>query len=557
MFESLQNKEDKCKCSSHLTFHINKQGRPSMKKNSTRCDFLKTTGVLSACTLLGASTVACGSSSTEIEMLSEAQQYELTATQVLAALKTKTMTAEAYVTNLIARGESLETLNAMITWNKEKAIAAAKKIDSDRAAGKPLGALAGLPIVVKDNINTSGIKTTGGTKALENVVPKSNAPSVQKLLDAGAIILGKTNMHELAFGVTSTNFYLGVDTDGTAKKPCKNPYNKTKIPGGSSGGTAVSIAARFAPAGLGTDTGGSSRVPAAMCGIAGFRPSVGDGQNKGRRYIDTNAVVPISHTRDTIGPMARTVEDIALLDGVITGTAAPAAIKLAGLRFGIPSSLWADLEPDVKNVAILAKQKLAAAGVVFVDIDTSDLLPLNDKISFQIALHEPIADIPAYLKETGYPEITLNDINAGISSPDVKGAFSAIIGDAFGAAYDNSINILRPQLQKVFKDYFSKNELDIIFFPTTPISATDINATKGSDKITLNDKSLDQFGTIIRNTDPGSNAGIPGLSIPAGLTSKGLPVGVEIDGLVGSDMKLLGIGMAIEKVLGFLIAPSV
>lgn len=526
-----------------------------MNTPSTRRDFLKTTGVLSACTVLGTTTTACGGNS--IEQLSASQQFELTATQALAALNAKTMTAEAYVTNLIARGEALETLNAMITWNKTSAIAQAKQIDADRAAGKSLGILAGLPVVIKDNINTRGIKTTGGTKALENIVPKSNAPSVQKLLDAGAIILGKTNLHELAFGVTSTNFYLGINEDGTAKKPCKNPYNTNKIPGGSSGGTAVSIAARFAPAGLGTDTGGSTRVPASMCGIAGFRPSVGNGLNKGRRYNDTNAVVPISHTRDTIGPMARTVADIALLDSVITGGTLPATANLNGLRLGIPSTLWKNLEPDLEKVMLLSKQKLADAGVVFIDIDTSELLTLNDKISFQIALHEPIADIPAYLIETGYPNITLNDINAKISSPDVKGAFSAILSDAFGSSYDNSLNNLRPQLQKIYENYFKTNNVSALFFPTTPITAPDINAIKGSDKVLLNGESSDQFGTIIRNTDPSSNAGIPGLSIPAGLSNIGLPIGVEIDGPIGSDTQIISIGMAIEKVLGSTTAPKI
>ena len=527
-----------------------------MNAPSTRRDFLKTTGVISACTLLGTTATACGGTAVGAATLSAAEQFELTATQALSALNAKSMTAEAYVTNLIARGESLETLNAMITWDKTKAIAAAKQVDSDRAAGKPLGALAGLPIVIKDNINTRGIKTTGGTKALENIVPTKNAPSVQKLLDAGAIILGKTNLHELAFGVTSTNFYLGTNADGTAKKPCKNPYNTAKIPGGSSGGTAVSIAARFAPAGLGTDTGGSSRVPAAMCGIAGFRPSVGDGLNKGRRYNDVNAVVPISHTRDTIGPMARTVADIALIDSVITGSAIPAPSNLKGLRFGIPSSLWSNLEPDVEKVVMLVKRKLEDAGVIFVNIDTSDLLPLNDKISFQIALHEPISDIPAYLMETGYPNISLADINAGISSPDVKGAFSAILGDVFVNSYNDALTNFRPQLQNIYKNYFSKNNLQALFFPTTPITASDINVTKGSDKVIINGVSLDQFGTIIRNTDPGSNAGIPGLSIPAGLTDSGLPVGVEIDGVLGSDVQILSIGMAMEKVLGSLISPK-
>ena len=155
--------------------------------------------------------------------------------------------------------------------------------------------------------------TSGGTPALHNAQPKTNAPSLQALFEAGAIIIGKTNLHELAFGITSTNLspFAG---------PVKNPYDKTRIPGGSSGGTAAAIAAGIVTCGLGTDTGGSTRIPAALTGTVGLRPSVGNGGAQ-RRYNDANMVVPISHTRDTVGPMGRTVADVALLDSVITGIA--------------------------------------------------------------------------------------------------------------------------------------------------------------------------------------------------------------------------------------------
>ena len=210
------------------------------------------------------------------------------------------------MTTLIARAEALKDLNAFITLNKTGALTAARAIDTMRKAGTTLPALAGLPIVVKDNINTRDLPTTGGTPALRNVQPTANAPSLQKLIDAGAIVLGKTNMHELAFGITSTNL-------ASFAGPVKNPYDLTRITGGSSGGTAAAIAARIVPSGLGTDTGASTRLPAALCGIVGLRPSVGNGGAQ-RRYTDTNAVVPISHTRDTVGPMGRTVAEVALLD---------------------------------------------------------------------------------------------------------------------------------------------------------------------------------------------------------------------------------------------------
>ena len=183
---------------------------------------------------------------------------------------------------------------------------------SRRGARRPLP-LAGLPIVVKDNINTADMPTSAGTPALQNARPRRNAPSLQKLLDAGAIVIGKANMHELAFGITSTNL-------SSFAGPVKNPYDKKRIPGGSSGGTSAAIAAGIVSCGLGSDTGGSTRVPAALTGTVGLRPSVGNGGAE-RRYDDANMVVPISHTRDTVGPMGRTVADVALLDSVITGTA--------------------------------------------------------------------------------------------------------------------------------------------------------------------------------------------------------------------------------------------
>ncbi len=476
------------------------------------------------------------------------QQLQLTSVQAVAAMRSGSLSSEVYVKTLIARAQALKDLNALIVLDQAGALAAAREVDAMRDAGQALPPLAGLPIVVKDNINTAMLPTTGGTVALRDVRPKANAPSLQKLLDAGAIVLGKANLHELAFGITSTNLtpFAGA---------VKNPYDTTRIPGGSSGGTAAAIAARIVPAGLGTDTGGSTRVPAALCGIVGFRPSVGNGGAQ-RRYTDTNAVVPISHTRDTIGPMARTVADVALLDAVITGSAVATPVALQGLRIGVPASFWAGLDAQLAPVVNAARAKLAAAGVVFVDVDTVGLQALNNQVSFQLALHEPIADIPAYLAATGVSGITVADIAAQVASPDVKGAFGAILADAFGAAYGAAINVHRPKLQALYADYFAANRLDAMLFPTTLLPAVVIDAVAGSGKISVNGAALvDTFGTFIRNTDPGSNAGIPGLSLPAGLTAGGLPVGLELDGPVGSDRRLLAIGLAVEALLGPLPAP--
>src|SRR3954465_8326061 len=209
-----------------------------------------------------------------------AQSIPSSAAGIVAAIREKKVTATAVTKAALERAEQLKDLNVFIFVNKDGALATAAEIDEGRS-----GPLAGLPVVIKDKINTIDLPTSGGTPALHGVHPRTNAPSFEALFRAGAFIIGKTNLHELAFGITSTNLspFAG---------PVKNPYDKSRIPGGSSGGTAAAIAAGIGPFGPGTDTGGSTRSPAALTGTGGLRPSVGNGGAQ-RRYNDANKVVPI------------------------------------------------------------------------------------------------------------------------------------------------------------------------------------------------------------------------------------------------------------------------
>src|SRR5438477_9739453 len=227
---------------------------------------------------------------------------QLTVTEAAKLIKEGRVTSEQLTRALLAKIALNPDLNAFITVNAIEAINAARAADETRRRDPAhFGALHGVPLVVKDNIHVAGLRNSAGTPGLRNFVPSANAPTVQALLDAGAIVLGKTNMHELAFGITSNNAAFG---------PVRNPYDKTRIPGGSSGGNGSAIAARLAPGGIGTDTGGSVRIPAALHGIVALRPTI-------NRYSQVG-VTPISHSRDTVGPMARTVSDLILLDSVIT-----------------------------------------------------------------------------------------------------------------------------------------------------------------------------------------------------------------------------------------------
>lgn len=457
---------------------------------------------------------------------------DLTLVEAAAALRSGRLGAAEYAGALIARARDFADLNAFILHDPEQVLRAARAADArrgDGSAGRDApGPLHGVPLALKDNLDTAGLQTTGGTPGLRGHRPARNAAVVQALLDAGAIVFGKTNLHELAYGITTNNAAFG---------PSRNPWDRSRIPGGSSGGTAVAVAARLVPAGIGTDTGGSVRVPAALCGIVGLRPTTGSWSIAG--------VVPISHTRDTPGPMTRTVADAALLHAVVTGRPAPAAAELRGLRLGVPRGhFWADLEADTARACEAALARLAAAGAVLVEADIPDVARLENAAGFPIALYETVADLDAYLRSHGSP-LDYAALVAQCASPDVAGLLQGLAGAGAipPAAYRQAMDVDRPALQQAYRRHFEAHRVEAVVFPTTPLPAAPIGA---DETVLLNGVAVPTFLTFIRNSSPGSVAGLPGISLPVGLSAGRLPIGLELDGPAGSDERLLAIALAVE-----------
>jgi mandelamide amidase len=450
------------------------------------------------------------------------------------------ISAESYASALLARCEAGASLNAFITLRPQQVLQAARECDLLRRAGKTLGALHGLPVPIKDSVNTKDLPTTAGTPSLRHFQPSADAPLVQTLRGAGAIVLGKTNLHELSYGYTSNNHAFGT---------IHNPYDPRCIPGGSSGGTAAAVGYRMAPLGIAEDTEGSIRVPAALCGIAGFRPTTG-------RY-PTTACVPITPLFDQLGPHARSVADLLLFDTVMTGAAATPRATKQGIRLGVIRPFyWSGLDPQTERIAEAALKSLAAAGAQLIEAQLDDLPRLIALTTDPIQNHDVRPSLTRYLAKY-HAGVTFEQLFAE-ASPDVRVMIeSAIKPDSpdfvTDAKYRQAVDVHLPALRKLFSDYFAHSGVSAIVLPTTILPAPRIGEENMDVEVRGRRMPLDV--AIARNIAPGSTAGLPGLVLPAGLTSGGLPVALQFDGPAGTDRALLTLGLSLEAVLGKLPPP--
>jgi len=466
---------------------------------------------------------------------------ELSAVEAVARMRRGELKAEDYAGALLARTEVGRRLNAFISISPGEVMEAARAADRRRAAGGELGALHGLPIPIKDSVNTADHPTTSGTASLRGFRPREDAPVVRALRAAGGLVMGKTNLQEMSLGYTCNNMAFG---------PVRNPYDPTRIPGGSSGGTAVAVAARMAPLGVAEDTCGSIRVPAALCGIAGLRPTT-------HRYPSAG-VMPLTPLFDAVGPLAREVADLSLFDSVMIGDFTPlAAVRPDAVRLAVsPTQYFAGLHPEVARVANEAMERLAEAGAAFVEAEVEDLTAHVDAANYPIICHDTVRMIKGYLREfeTG---VTFEQLLAMVGEnirdsleARVPGGRLWVPDEAYAAARD----VHRPALQEAFARCFQATGASAIVYPTTLTPAPPIGQEL---EVEIDGRRLPLRTAMARNIAPASCAGLPGLVLCAGLTREGLPVGIEFAGPAGADRNLLALGQTLESILDRPPAPRI
>lgn len=445
-----------------------------------------------------------------------------------------------YLNRIEAYDKQGPKLNSIVRINPE-ALEQARALDSERRQNGSRGPLHGVPLVVKDNYNTDHMPTTGGSVALANFIPSENAAQVDRLIEAGAIILAKTNLHEYAYGITSIGSLLG---------QTRNPYDPRRVPGGSSGGTGAAVAASFAAAGFGSDTCGSIRIPSAFNNLIGLRPSKG--------LSSIYGILPLSHTQDVAGPLARSAEDLAIILDVVsgydsrdaaTGILATASVpafmdrlhtaNLAELRIGRLQEYFEGSDAAMDAVLDEALAWYEQQGVEIVEVAIPRMAELV-RGSGLIA-HEFKADLNDYLATFSEDEdLNLNTIVAqGLYHEAIDGVLSrSNRGELDQQAYQGAVAV-RAELRAAIETAMRAQNLDAIAYPT-----------------------IKRMQVFTGESQPGSNcslsanSGLPALSMPVGFTHNGLPVGLELLGGFLQDAELLAIAQPYEAALNSRRAPS-
>ena len=427
----------------------------------------------------------------------------------------------------LERIEALDQrINAYITLLPEEAMASARRAEEAIARGDYLGPLHGIPIALKDLYYTKGIKTTAGSKILQEFVPQYDATVVERLNNAGAILLGKLHMHEFAAGGIQENYFYG---------PCRNPWDLSRETGGSSSGSGAAVAASMCMMALGSDTGGSVRIPAALCGIVGLKPTFG--------LVSRLGVVPLSWSLDHVGPMARSVEDVALSMNVMAGhdpqdpSSADIPVPdytralqqdIRGLRLGIPKEYFFDIiDPEVSeafNKAVAVLEELGAS---------TEEVSLSRAQEAQL-MYQNICFPEMYTFHEQWAKSRWNDYGPNVRMRLEQASLIPAI------AYLDALR-LRGLLVDEFRQAFQR--VDAILVPTTTVPAPEY----GSTTFKFGDREEPALGLTARHTRVFNLSGVPALALPCGFSSHGLPLSLHIGGRPFQEETVLRIGHAYEQ----------
>jgi len=418
---------------------------------------------------------------------------------------------------LLRIAELQPRLNAFIRVMADEARRAADAADRELASGIDRGPLHGVPIAVKDLIDIKGVPTTAASQVRDGHVAAADAPVITNLREAGAVLIGKTNLDEFAFGTTSENSAFG---------PVRHPIDPSRSPGGSSGGSGVAVATGMALAALGTDTGGSIRIPAAACGTAGLKPTLGE--------ISTEGVVPLARTLDHVGPFARTVGDARLVYRALLGSNDEplAASSPRAFRLGVPRGYLCDLlDADVRARFDEAVTALRRAGASITDV------------TIPHASSTPAVYIHIHSSEAATYHARSLDTHADRYTPVVRRRLEVgryVLAQDYVRAMEGR-EVLRGEVDAALAD------CDALLLPALPIPAPPI----GADTVIVNGAAEPVRALMLRETQLFNVTGHPAISIPCGVTSQGLPVGLQVVGHRNQTDALLSVGLTVEKTLAW------